>query len=380
MPSFQIEMLWRCPACKTEAKGRDKVCPTCRRAKTSAEVDYMPGGEVSYEARVRDEAILRQAEAGADWFCKFCSSSQRKLDGTCEQCGAGQDQAKAHEPIGPISQRTPATPIVLPKARPQARSFRTFSVALAVLTVVAVGWFAVRPVRKTGTVESMHWSRTVGIERHTSHAEEGWTPPLGAEDVRAIGVFPNGTDRVRVGSHLETYVEKVACGEDCVTPPRVCKTTPKTCSKTPIKCEPNRNGFASCKGGDEVCTGGENVCTGGGRTCSPKFCPQTRTKSVDDYRDVPHMQTRYGWRIWSWDPVDTARAEGTVEPPRWPETRPLAPEERLGSRSETYEVVFKVKAQRETFRPSTSEEYRSYAPGQRRTLRISPFGVEVVGP
>jgi hypothetical protein len=385
MPTYQVEMLWRCPACKAEVKGREKACTTCRRPKTSNEVDYMPG-DTSFEARVKDDGLRAAAEAGADWVCRFCSSSQRKLDGTCAQCGAGQDQAAPTRATStPDTVSTPSRPsrtpgpttVFRPKTPPSGRSWRGFLLALAVLALVGFVWFLLRPVQKSATVESVHWSRTIGVERHIPHDEEGWTPSIGAENVRPLGLRQNGTDRVRVGSHWENYTVSIPCGETCIDVP--CTKIPKTCTKTPKTCIANKNGFATCTGGDDVCTGG--TCTGGGRTCSTKFCQEPRRKEVDDYANVPHMQEWYSWRTWSWDEVNAVVAEGASEPARWPDPPTVGPQERLGRRSERYEVTFRVaNGSKEVLRPGSWEEYRRYAPGRHHTLKISPLSVEVVDP
>jgi hypothetical protein len=89
VPEFQIEMLWRCDTCRTENGGLKKTCGNCGKPKDKEE-DYMSGHEITVDDALTDPDGIRQAKAGPDWTCRYCGSRQRKLDGNCANCTAGQ--------------------------------------------------------------------------------------------------------------------------------------------------------------------------------------------------------------------------------------------------------------------------------------------------
>ncbi len=403
MPEFQVEMLWRCPGCKTEVKGREKACTGCGRDKTEAEEFYMPGHEITFQDAVTDPELLKHAEAGADWSCRFCGSSRRRLDGECAKCGAEKSVGEKTPPAVESPPRpVPAVPTRADLPRREARELRERSsilkpvaIGAGILAIVIGIWAMLRPTRMDGTVETVRWQYDVEVEHRVSRSDEGWIPPGEAFDVHSLGEREHHKDHVQVGSHVEHYTETYKCGETCAkiprtcrTVPKTCKTTPKNCTKTPVKCESNKNGFASCKGGDEVCTGGNEictggneVCTGGGETCTPKMCDRERSKTVEDYQDVPRYAPWYGWNVWRWEHARTISEAGTSAP-HWPSGAKiqLNADEREGGHTERYEVVFRTTdGKAVVYRPSRAAEFESYRAKSRYTLETGPLGVSVLG-
>lgn len=105
------------------------------------------------------------------------------------------------------------------------------------------------------------------FQKMTGHAPEG-----DDLDGRRIHHY----DRVRVGSHQESYQVSEICGQDCRS------------VSVPRHCSSNSNGTASCTGG-------------GTRTeCSTKYCSRTKYRTVDDYENQVRYRDWYSWMAWRW--------------------------------------------------------------------------------
>jgi len=351
----KIEMHWRCSACGNENLGRFKTCQRCGDPKDAGERFEMPS-DTANAASVTDPSLLRLANAGPDWRCRYCNSDQRALDGTCAQCGAAQPEGVS------VRARAGAPRSVGRAGRPpwtawiQARPLVVLAAALVMATVMVCGvsafWrFAARdpappasmlmaaeraPRMGIARVTGVAWRRVVHIDRWHVVEREGFAEdrPAAAFDVRSLGRRHHHDEQVLDHyetetydeqvpfQDTETYTEQVSCGEDCTE-------TPETCSET---CTSDDNGFATCS----------TSCSGGGRSCTPRYCSETRTRSVTRYRSesrtrqVPRYRAEprhaeaFHWRVWDWTHDRDVVLSGTSDPPRWPDEAQLAPAAALG--------------------------------------------------
>src|SRR5574338_1281204 len=108
MPTDIIEMFWGCLVCNGENLGRHKTCQNCGKPRTEDSPEWMPD-DVSPMAAVKEPALLQKFEAGADWSCRFCGSSQFRADGNCAQCGSPQGETVAKAASTPAVKRTRVT-------------------------------------------------------------------------------------------------------------------------------------------------------------------------------------------------------------------------------------------------------------------------------
>lgn len=360
MSERQIELTWKCSSCAHKNLGRYTTCRGCGNPKDGREEYEMPA-DPSQVASVTDPELLRMATAGANWSCKYCGSDQRAYDGSCAQCGAGKTEG-ANTRLEVADAREP------PAHRFRVALFASSGlVALGLLTCAFVShkekprdpWehapaqpiaVAVPPPRTelVGTVSGVAWTRTTTIETWQLASHDGFASEVPSD---ALNVTPAGQkvhhyddvfdhdeteyDDVEVpdGYRTETYSERVACGQDCTTSPRVCRpdcrTTPKTCSQT---CRNNKNGFATCT---TTCTGGTTSCTdrctGGTSTCTTRWCNETRTRqipktrhekrprTVHKYRKEPRYAPWATYKTWEWVQAAKAEASGTDVSPAWPD-------------------------------------------------------------
>jgi hypothetical protein len=435
MPEYQIEMLWRCPAEGHVNKGRHKECQKCGRPKTEEDGFFMPDDD-SPAAAVTDQEQLRHAKAGADWKCKFCGSMRRKLDGTCEQCGADQDMSTkgksisgtgaevkaqlAGDPFPPTGGygkpgRVTPVPKSAPKEEerprfqvptpPERRNWGPFLLLLGFLSMCVGGYgIFIRQRDVVGVVSAVTWRHTIHVDRWKVFHREGFTPEAGSFNVQNLGKRYHHSDHVLDHYDTEHYSERVRCGEDCtpeiaptcVDVPRTCVTVPPTCTTTPRNCTSNKNGYASCTGGDRVCSGGGQQCSGGGRQCSggrprsctPRYCDEPRTRQVPRYRDDPVYYDFFGWDVWGWGRQRSVPVSGATTETRWPTAEEVrlnegcvGEERERESREAFYQVTFSDKDHSYTHRPSTVDEFGRYKLGTRFHLKTTLAGsVEVVGP
>ncbi len=391
---WQVEMLWRCTSCSERNLGRDLACARCGSPKDGSETYEMPG-DVSSNAAVRDESLLRIASGGANWACGYCGSDARRHDGACGRCGAAPLRADQGE--SPL----PAV-YAVPKRRSRALAWTIGGAIAALFLVGVVSAMALRPRRPPlavvvkppppafvdvdAQVTKKSWQRTVTIERRQLWPFEGFVEakPEGAIDVKSLGPRVHHHDSVLDGQDTKTWTEQVpdgydtqsytaseACGQTCVSKPQSCK---------PV-CTPGKNGFAKCS----------NVCSGGGQSCSTKYCtvtktrqvPRTKTvtksKLVPRYRQEPRYAAFFSWRAMAWRIVRSVPKGGTVEPPGWPSDEELAlTDNERKTAVETYGVTFGYTHEGEprelALTPADETAFVALPVGTKRKVRVHRAG------
>ena len=349
-------MTWVCTSCGHRNLGRFKECQQCGNPKDASERFEMPG-DTAAAASVHDPRLLQQARAGADWRCTYCGTDYRALVVACVQCGSPRGTTPT------VKQLAGAYAPSEPRQRPRwALPFGAGILALAILlpafgvfaalVTVAIGRSAPpppvaapdRPRIVGATVIAREWRTTLRTERRRAVAHEGFAEsrPADAFDIEGAGERHHHDEQVL--DHYETeayteqvpyqdsetYTEQVRCGEDC-------HDLPESCSE---HCSDDGNGFATCT----------TSCTGGGQSCSPRYCSETRTRSVTRYRseprtrEVPRYRSEprtapwFTWRVWEWTPDRRAERTGNEDAPSWPDPSELGPAAPLGEGEEDREV------------------------------------------
>lgn len=325
-----VENSWTCDACGHVNAGRDIKCQKCGDPKQRHEKDSVASTDES--AEVTDAAHLAKAGAGANWVCSFCGSQERRGDGKCLNCGAGQDGAKEARAVG--EEEPVKAP---PPPEPKRRAMWPF-----VLLLLFGGFVCSRACSSheaAAEVSAMHWKTTVTLERKTAIAREGFDPPSGAFESSCVP-RPNGTHDCNPHRCEET-VQKECNPHDCE-----CKNVSKDLG----------NGFS------EV----QKVC----KTCFDK-CPTKVMKECFD--QCPTISPYCRYKVWEWPKVKSEPLEGRDAKPRWAELTPANGDERV-SRSSELEVTFTEAGKPLTFKPSDVAGFERFAPGQRWKLRVGPLG------
>lgn len=405
----QIEMWWKCSACGTINGGLSKKCGErvikgdgCGKAQERE--SWFPPDDISSKAALTDETEIRQALAGADWYCGYCGSTQRRLDGECANCGGNRGFAtedrfgktKFYDEYETPSEHTEVKAerrhqsTVSSSRKREDRTSRHWPwtgtsrhwpwIAGAGLLVLVVGliiWL-LTPRYVEAEVTAVAWTSTVTVERYQVIKEEGWDTPSDGFNVKNHGSRVHHYERVQVGSHQESYVERVACGQDCQT-----VSVPEVCTTTPRSCTPNGNGTMSCSGGDRVCSGG-----GTRQQCSTRYCNETRYRTVADYENQPRYRNWYSWNVWRWMENRKVVRRGSDMNPKPPESAEIAlnvgcvggEKERTNTGWEyinvfTYSIGKNTKTW--TYKPKSENEYKLYPIGTVRTLKITGVGTSI---
>ncbi len=198
---------WRCPYCSAVNAGRDLVCGGCG-ATRDEDVTFFLEDEAP---EVTDKALLKTAQAGADWVCQFCDTSNRPDQTHCANCGA----ERGTSPSRPVQEIRDAAPASAPEPPPPPVS-RTKGcgrwllgiVLLVILLAGTCGYFNFREIDEPVTVTGFEWQRTVEVEELRTVRDSAWEGevPSGARILSSSReVHHNereqvGTEQVKVGT------------------------------------------------------------------------------------------------------------------------------------------------------------------------------------
>jgi len=321
-------------------------------------------------AALNDENLLRQANAGADWICRYCSGNNRAFDKQCSSCGSlrsDRDKQLIEETRGvddwsEQAQRAARSAAQTQKSsQPEPKksffSRRLFKFGLlgsGGLMVLVVALFAILLYIANITysteveVTGLEWTRTIALEEYKTVAETAWegeVPPnvRVQSQTRAVhhtDKVPNGTRTVP-----ETYTEEVSDG----TERYVCGRKSK------------KNGFFE----DEYCS----------RT-KYKSVTKTRNKTETIYKDVPVYKIRYNYLIDKWVMTGEKTTSGTDFNPQWATVQTDNVRTRTGNRAEIYNLLCKELggAGKPHKIKLTAENWSKFKSGQRLHGKTDFFG------
>jgi hypothetical protein len=253
---------------------------------------------------VTDEKLLEQAQAGADWLCQFCQTSNPPDQSHCRQCGAVRGSS-ASRPVREVRDGTPAP--AAPAKKPRAGCGGRLLATLLLLVTgfcATLGYFAFRKTEERVSVAGFEWKREIEIEAFRKVRESAWE-----------GEVPQGArilSRSREVHHRER--EQVAT------------------DKVKVGTRDLGNGF---------------------------FEDVYEERPVYADRDV--MATRVQYEIEEWVEDRTEKAEGGDQSPYWPDVR-LASKEREGARRERYVVLLQGRKLHQLELPQ--ERWASLSQGQ----------------
>lgn len=366
-----IEGTWNCTSCDARnILARHRSCPHCNnpREETGRESEF-DFGEVdaatgkSLREGVADEKALSAANAGADWFCDYCSASNRGDTPSCRNCRAERSSTSrflAEEPEEPIEAPLSRRPPPAPAAPGSGRKWLYVGLGLLVFFGSCMLWGS-RTHGVTGEVKTTAWTRTVYRETFQRVSREGWRSEL---STRAPRMPVNGTGEVAGVENIRSCfprqrgTRQVADGTE-----RVCttKTRQEKCG-TREKCTRKKmsNGYMK-----EVCRD------------EPKYC----SKSYQDcdmrtrYRSEPVFDVSCTYDTYVWQQVDTQVESGRDSAPRWPALDTGA-YDRL-RREEKYAVHIGYAdgdAREHVHEPKSEAEFLTWKKGQSVPLEVNNFG------
>lgn len=325
---------WRCVRCSTANLGRYLNCQMCG-VKRGDDIEFFLEDDAS---AINSAELLHQANAGADWICRYCDGNNRAFSSQCSSCGSlrsDKDKQLIEETRGvndwsEVSQkavRNAERQQNFQEAFQQTQSKKSFFSSrlfkfvllgagglMAVFIAIFAGLVYLTTLTYPAEVEvtGLEWTRTITVEEYktvTENAWEGELPPNAR--VQSSERAVHHTERVADGTRTvpETYTEQVSDGTETY----VCGRTDK------------KNGYFE----DKTCT----------RT-KYKSITKTRNRSETVYKDVPVYRTRYNYQIEKWVTTDEKNTSGTDFNPQWAAV-PADKTHRAGKRTENYVLLCK---------------------------------------
>ena len=322
---------WRCLRCSTVNPGRNLNCLTCG-VKRGDDVEFFLETDA---AVVGDENLLKQADAGADWICRYCGGNNRAFDDQCSSCGSllsDKDKRLIEETRGvndwseeaQKAARSAANAQNFQESQPKKSFFssRLFKFGLLglgglmtmfVALLVILVYISTLTYRTEIEVTGLEWTRAIALEEYKTVQETAWegeVPPNARVQSQTRAV--HHTDKVPDGTRTvpETYSEQVSDG-----------TESYVCGKTSKK-----NGYFE----DKYCT----------RT-KYKTVTKTKNKTETDYKDVPVYKIRYNYLIDKWVTTGEKTTSGTDFNPQWAIVQTDNVRTREVSRAESYNLLCK---------------------------------------
>jgi len=339
-----VELEWTCGHCGNKNAGTRKTCEQC-----GAPMDEKSTFAVPEKVElIEDEAKIHRAASGPpDIHCPYCGTRNPGDATTCKQCAGDLTEGKARETgqvLGAAPGVAPPTPrrgktkgeprhrksrrrarprvaTPSPGVTPAKRRSRVPILPLAILALVLiclVGFFFMATVRTsdvTAVVRDVSWTRSIEIEQLQQVSGEGWRSelPLEAQNVYCESKFHHTQADPPVDPNV---VSQEVCGTPYVV--------------------------------DQGSGYGKVV-----RDCEYQV-----------YADY----CRYSYA--DWQPLTTKSASGHDLAPFWPQVY-LESNQREGTRSETYEVLFDAGGKLYRYRVRDATGLARFEKGSRWNLTIS---------
>ena len=305
-----IQLIWTCSYCGTQNPGAIKSCTQCG-APQAPDVQFEKVDAETF-AFIKDEALIRMAQKGADKHCPYCGTRNSIDAETCVECGSDiTSDAKARESGERIETRAANQDPPTPPKRPQPFLIVIILVVLAGLVFLIIN--LTRTDQVTAVVSAVSWQRSQVIEEYQRVECKSW------EDA-----IPSNATLV-----------------SCALQYRYDSDTPQ-----PIA--------------TEVCGEPYTIDTGTGLGQVVQDCV---------YRVYENYCT---YTTMDWLPVETLVTSGEDLSPYWP-TFELANEQRQGNSTERYVITFS--AEGDSFTYSTTDEslYLQAQLGSTWLLEINQF-------
>lgn len=311
-----IELIWTCDSCGTKNPGPIKSCTACGAPQPlNVQFEKVDTGSFDF---IKDQALIRMAQIGADKHCPYCGTRNLTDTATCVKCGSD---------ITVGSQTREASRIIenpQPKIIPATRQPAKLPTGVLVFIVIAVLALCVfggiyfsklnRTEQITGTVSAINWHRTVEVLAYRQVETSDW------EDQIPSGVQHYDCDlRHRYDSQVEVPNSREVCGE------------PYT-----------------------VDTG-----TGIGRV--QQDCVYQVYENYCSYQTM------------TWTLLDTLAADGSDLQAYWPQAQ-LSSSEKYGATHERYTIVFTANGSSYQMTTSDYDLYQRAYPGSAWLLDINSFG------
>lgn len=315
-----VNLIWKCAYCNTENPGAIKSCTNCG-APQPPDVQFEKVDNKRFEF-IKDEALIRMAQAGPDKHCPYCGTRNLADAKLCVKCGSDISIDAHTRNSGEKIEGRSEEPSIQAPIQPKKMSKGTliFLVLIAVVFCIASIMFLSNLMSReaiNATVTSASWERSIEVLAFTTIQRRGWL-----DEIPANGAVVNCTSEYRYTSDAPVANATEVCGE------------PYT-----------------------IDTG-----TGVGKVvqdCEYRVFDDYCTYTVDD-----------------WMVADVITLSGYDLNPRWP-TRSLASNEQYGNQNETYTIFFNAGGEQYSLSTTDLDLYLQAEPGSIWELEINGLGAIV---
>jgi hypothetical protein len=341
-----VQLEWTCPFCQSRNPGPEKICLNCG----APQPDDVEFHQPVQEELVTDEALIAKAKAGPDIHCPYCGARNPAGSEQCSGCMGDLSEAalrKSGHVLG-AHRDQPAAPVTCPFCQaenaatnrqcdncgaaldaptvaqkeemppPTPTKSRTglaiAAVIFLLLCCAGLIYLFTSTDEVSGEVVETTWTRTIAIEAFGPVSQSNW------EDAIPAGASINSCeDRYR-----RTQSQPAANAE---------------------------------------------------RVCGTPYTVDTGTGLGEVVQDCEYevYEPWCEYEVDAWYTFDEVNLNGQGVNASWPSLQ-LATDQREGSRSEQYEVVFAGDG--ETYRYTTRnyEQFQQYQVGSRWLLQVNTFG------
>ena len=379
---WYIELKWNCRSCDTkDILGRHKRCPSCGNPREEAEMEMTglepDAGGYNRAPQVTDSERLREAQAGADWFCPMCKAGNKGDGNQCESCGGSRNAdvyrlPPPSRPAPPPSRQTtyqPPPPVKPPRPKQnpsppfQEETTKSRPLSIGCFAAIILSCLAFLAVFLStqvvpGTVKDKTWEHRIKVESWQQTTLRAW-----ADNTRERPEVPpvmgqGGTPGIQLisGSCGREYFGEgpsYTCGSkeekyDCST------TSREECG---TDCTSMGNGYAKCK---------------------PKYCTKKKHKTCTRMVEVrctdPIYKDRCTYATQEWRAVTTLTEKGHGDELRWPK---LSADDRTrGRKSATYVITIAYgEADSTKVDEETEAAYLRWPLGGAVDVEVNPLGI-----
>ena len=285
---------WDCPVCGHKANlGPEKQCASCGSARPQNVKFYL----ASDAEIVKDESIIRQAKAGADWVCSYCNSHNKVNETHCHTCGndkSVKDGDKSleqkinytdgrNENSKNASQNSKINISKLPKVQISKKMKVGCLGTIGFLVLLFISLFFTSEIEVQ--VSSFEWKRSLKVEKYIEVVEENWQIPQGGKQISSFEAvhhynkIPDGTETKTRTVSVQTGSERVVVGQKDLG-----------------------NGYFEDVYEDR-----------------PIYTEKEETYEETKYREEPVYKTKYKYSIFRWKDAGTFATKGKDKKPYWSE-------------------------------------------------------------
>jgi hypothetical protein len=307
---------WDCPTCGNKMiLGPETRCPNCGSSRPENVRFYLPtDAEI-----VEDEARLKEAKAGPDWICGYCTTQNKALVKDCSGCGNTRDHTSQEVRLEEREYNTREIPrdsfaperTIHPleqQAMQPPKKRRPFRWILLLGLIGLVGMLLLRsfPKEIEVSVVAFQWERQIQLQHNEPVQKEDWSVPNGAFEVSSFRAIRSYNQVLR-GYETRTRDVRVKVGEERY----VCGQIDKG------------NGYFV----DKYCT---------------RAIYETRQETYEQpvYDQVPVYDTKYRFKVMEWVNDRILKSSGKNQEAKWPNAPPQPDPQnwREGAKQELYQI------------------------------------------